>query len=357
MRLEQLTLDILEPDQQALYDAIAGSRQGSTLPGRIADEEGRLQGPFNAMLHYPDLGYPLQELGGMLRFRGLLPARAREAGDPRRRGIVGERVRVVGTRAHREADRTDRRRDRRRPHRGTARARRPHRTGRARRGAGNDAPRRPRPRRVHPRRRTLLGDKMLMEVLTLVGYYACRRRRCVCTASRCPRVWTTRSADGGDRHGCSRAASRDRGDQAAQSPVLPVHGHEGLGRVRGRVRSQRGPRRHRRNRRRRRDRPRQRADRGVRARPCRSGHHRAPRPHAGDRRSPRRPKPPASGRWKTCCAGRKGRRSRRCTDTATTTRPTRRSTVEWRIASCKLTRLRVDAEYRNLRQLPGLFPG
>jgi 4-carboxymuconolactone decarboxylase len=78
MRLEQLTLDTLEPDQQALYDAIAGHRQGSTLPGRIADEAGRLQGPFNAILHYPEVGHPLQELGAMLRFRGLLPERPRE---------------------------------------------------------------------------------------------------------------------------------------------------------------------------------------------------------------------------------------------------------------------------------------
>jgi 4-carboxymuconolactone decarboxylase len=78
MRLEQLTLDTLEPDQQELYDVIAGSRKGSTLPGRVADEAGRFQGPFNAMLHYPEVGLPLQELGAMLRFRGLLPARPRE---------------------------------------------------------------------------------------------------------------------------------------------------------------------------------------------------------------------------------------------------------------------------------------
>ncbi len=76
MRLEQLTLEILDPDQRELYDAIAGSRTGSTLPGRIADEDGSFQGPFNAMLHYPELGHPLQELGGMLRFRGLLSPRA-----------------------------------------------------------------------------------------------------------------------------------------------------------------------------------------------------------------------------------------------------------------------------------------
>ncbi|MEX1008798.1 MAG: carboxymuconolactone decarboxylase family protein [Acidimicrobiia bacterium] len=78
MRLEQLTLDTLTPDQRELYDAIVGRRLGSILPSRIADEQGRLQGPFNAMLHYPALGHPLQELGGGLRFRGSLPARARE---------------------------------------------------------------------------------------------------------------------------------------------------------------------------------------------------------------------------------------------------------------------------------------
>jgi alkylhydroperoxidase family enzyme len=78
MRLEQLTLDTLEPDQQALYDEIAGSSRGSTLTGRTPDQDGRLQGPFNAMLHYPEVGHPVQALGATLRFRGLLSARARE---------------------------------------------------------------------------------------------------------------------------------------------------------------------------------------------------------------------------------------------------------------------------------------
>jgi 4-carboxymuconolactone decarboxylase len=78
MRLEQLTLDDLAPDQRELYDAIVGSRTGSTLPARVVDEDGNVQGPFNAMLHYPLVGHPLQELGGVLRFRGGLPARARE---------------------------------------------------------------------------------------------------------------------------------------------------------------------------------------------------------------------------------------------------------------------------------------
>jgi 4-carboxymuconolactone decarboxylase len=78
MRLEQLTLDDLTAEQRELYDAIVGTRTGSALPARVVNEDGELQGPFNAMLHYPAVGYPLQELAGMLRFRGLLPARARE---------------------------------------------------------------------------------------------------------------------------------------------------------------------------------------------------------------------------------------------------------------------------------------
>ena len=78
MRLEQLTLDILDDEQRELYDTLVGARTGSTLPGRIVDEDGNFQGPFNAMLHYPAIGLPLQDLGAMLRFRGLLSPRARE---------------------------------------------------------------------------------------------------------------------------------------------------------------------------------------------------------------------------------------------------------------------------------------
>jgi len=171
MRLEQLTLDILEPDQQALYDAIAGSRQGSTLPGRIADEEGRLQGPFNAMLHYPDLGYPLQELGGMLRFRGLLPARARElvilvvaaswesefewwahVRIGKQIGLTDDEIDAVRTGAPLElADPIEQ------EALDVARA------TTIRGDLDHDE---------YTRAQDALGDKMLMEVLTLVGYYA-----------------------------------------------------------------------------------------------------------------------------------------------------------------------------------------
>jgi 4-carboxymuconolactone decarboxylase len=79
MRLEQLTLDTLTPEQRELYDAIVGrDPDPSRNPTGVADAAGRMQGPFNAMLHNPRIGMPLQRLGGVLRFRGSLPARARE---------------------------------------------------------------------------------------------------------------------------------------------------------------------------------------------------------------------------------------------------------------------------------------
>jgi len=78
MRLTQLTVDDLTIEQRELYDAIVGGRSGTALPTRVVDEHGRIQGPFNAMLHYPPLGHPVQALGGFLRFRGMLSDRARE---------------------------------------------------------------------------------------------------------------------------------------------------------------------------------------------------------------------------------------------------------------------------------------
>ena len=78
MRLEQLTLDTLDPEQRELYEEIAAVRAGRVSASLVADDRGAIRGPFNAMLHYPALGHRLQELGGFLRFRGLLPDRARE---------------------------------------------------------------------------------------------------------------------------------------------------------------------------------------------------------------------------------------------------------------------------------------
>jgi 4-carboxymuconolactone decarboxylase len=44
----------------------------------MTDAEGRLQGPFNALLHHPALGMAVQEVSRRLRFDGVLPGRARE---------------------------------------------------------------------------------------------------------------------------------------------------------------------------------------------------------------------------------------------------------------------------------------
>jgi len=75
--------DELNDEQRRLYDTVnQGPRrtahQGLQSPVGLVDDEGRLQGPFNAMLFHPVVGMALQELGRALRFSGQLPPRARE---------------------------------------------------------------------------------------------------------------------------------------------------------------------------------------------------------------------------------------------------------------------------------------
>jgi 4-carboxymuconolactone decarboxylase len=79
MRLEQLDEATLSAEQRALYEEILGTRGGDSLRSRnVTDPDGGVQGPFNHMLLAPAVGDPLQRLGGVLRFRGELPDRARE---------------------------------------------------------------------------------------------------------------------------------------------------------------------------------------------------------------------------------------------------------------------------------------
>src|SRR4051794_18477744 len=54
-RLPHPTPGELDDDQRAVYDAITGGPRGSG-PFRLTDAEGRLHGPFNAMLVNPQLG-------------------------------------------------------------------------------------------------------------------------------------------------------------------------------------------------------------------------------------------------------------------------------------------------------------
>lgn len=69
----------LDGDARALYDSIAsGPRAQGRQDFPLADEDGRLHGPFNAMLVSPEVGTALQELGTAIRYRSSLTARVRE---------------------------------------------------------------------------------------------------------------------------------------------------------------------------------------------------------------------------------------------------------------------------------------
>jgi 4-carboxymuconolactone decarboxylase len=78
-RLPKFEPPALDAEQRALYDAIAGGRraQGSQL-FRLADADGRLEGPFNAFLLQPRLGSALQALGASVRYDTGLDDRCRE---------------------------------------------------------------------------------------------------------------------------------------------------------------------------------------------------------------------------------------------------------------------------------------
>lgn len=76
-RLPHPTPGELTAEQREVYDEItAGPR--SSGPFRLTDDDGRLQGPFNAMLINPQLGKTLQQLGADIRYRSTLDARERE---------------------------------------------------------------------------------------------------------------------------------------------------------------------------------------------------------------------------------------------------------------------------------------
>ena len=78
-RIGKLEPSALDAEQRSLYDAIAGGRraQGPQL-FRLADAEGRLEGPFNAFLLQPRLGSALEALGASVRYDTGLDDRCRE---------------------------------------------------------------------------------------------------------------------------------------------------------------------------------------------------------------------------------------------------------------------------------------
>ena len=78
-RLPRFEPSALGVEQRSLYEVIVGGRraQGPQL-FRLADEDGRLEGPFNAFLLQPRLGSALQALGASVRYDTGLDDRCRE---------------------------------------------------------------------------------------------------------------------------------------------------------------------------------------------------------------------------------------------------------------------------------------
>ena len=78
-RLDRPRPDELDPTRRGLYDRIVGGpRARDTSAFDLTDADGRLHGPFNALLLAPEVGDALQELGAALRYRTGLADRTRE---------------------------------------------------------------------------------------------------------------------------------------------------------------------------------------------------------------------------------------------------------------------------------------
>jgi 4-carboxymuconolactone decarboxylase len=79
VRLPNPTPEQLDADQRALYDEIAGGpRSAGPQLFELVDRQGRLNGPFGIMLHSPAVGTALQAVGAAVRYRSVLPDRMRE---------------------------------------------------------------------------------------------------------------------------------------------------------------------------------------------------------------------------------------------------------------------------------------
>jgi 4-carboxymuconolactone decarboxylase len=79
MRLAALSSDEMTPEQVGLYREILSGPRGQGPRAILLDTgAGGLAGPFNAMLYAPEVGHALQELGAAIRFRAKLSPRIRE---------------------------------------------------------------------------------------------------------------------------------------------------------------------------------------------------------------------------------------------------------------------------------------
>lgn len=78
-RLPGLLPGELDEGQAEVYRAITGGpRASGPQVFALADEEGRLRGPFNAMLLSPPVGLAVQAVGAAVRYGSVLGDRARE---------------------------------------------------------------------------------------------------------------------------------------------------------------------------------------------------------------------------------------------------------------------------------------
>ena len=78
-RVRRLTPADLNDEQQRLYDSIVSASQAQGPPlFQVIDSSGALEGPFNGYLHQPALGAVLQDLGDAMRDDTSLTSRARE---------------------------------------------------------------------------------------------------------------------------------------------------------------------------------------------------------------------------------------------------------------------------------------
>jgi 4-carboxymuconolactone decarboxylase len=79
MRLAVLSSEEMTADQVDLYrEILSGPRGQGPRAIQLSDGTGGLAGPFNAMLYAPSVGHALQELGAAIRFRTTLTPRVRE---------------------------------------------------------------------------------------------------------------------------------------------------------------------------------------------------------------------------------------------------------------------------------------
>lgn len=67
------TPEELNPEQREFYDTVVSSARATARPTPLTDQDGRLHGPFNAMLTNPAIGDAMQAIGIALRFMGKLP--------------------------------------------------------------------------------------------------------------------------------------------------------------------------------------------------------------------------------------------------------------------------------------------